>query len=93
MSEFVGLALVETEDATFICETTRFSALKEGTEVYVEGFAPSGKVRGKVLAYSDINKNGEPYAFISKLGMGCGSDGSYRRILSTIRECPMEWEE
>ena len=92
MSE-IGLALVEIDDDMSICEAPRFSALEKGTQVFVEGFTPSGKVRGKVLAYIDIDKNGEEYAFISKLGMGNLYNGTYRRVLSTIRECPMEWEE
>ena len=91
MNEFIGLVLVETEDDTLICETPKFSALEEGIEVFIEAFNSEGKMRGKVLAYTDIDKNGEEYAFISKLGIG--NNGSYRRVLSTIRENPMEWEE
>ena len=90
MSE-IGLAYVETYDIRVICETPKFSALEEGTEVYIEAFNKKGKKRGKILAYTDIDKNGEEYAFISKLG-GL-HNGSFRRVLSTIRECPMEWEE
>ena len=95
MSEYVGLALVETDDDTLICETPKFSALEERTEVFIEAFNEEGKMRGKVLAYVDINKNDKEYAFISRLGIGVYSsnNGSYRRVLSTIRECPMEWEE
>lgn len=94
MSE-IGLALVETDDYTLICETPKFSALEEGTEVFVEAFNSVGKMRGKVLAYTDTDKNGEEYAFISKLGLGVCSfnNGSYRRVLSVIRENPLEWEE
>ena len=95
MSEYVGLALVEVDDDTLICETPKFSALEEGTEVFIEAFNPEGKTRGKVLAYADTDKNGEEYAFISKLGIGVYSsnNGSYRRVLSIIRENPLEWEE
>lgn len=91
MSEFIGLAYVETDDCKIICETPSFSTLEVGTEVFIEAFNPEGKMRGKVLAYTDINKNGKEYAFISELG-GL-HNGSFRRVLSTIRECPMEWEE
>ena len=95
MSEYVGLALVETDDGEAIYETPKFSALEEGTEVFIEAFNPEGKARGKVLAYTNADKNGEEYAFISKLGIGVYSsnNGSYRRVLSTIRENPLEWEE
>ena len=96
MSEYVGLALVATDDEEeLICETPRFSSLEKGTEVFIEAFNEEGKMRGKVLAYVDINENGKEYAFISRLGIGVYSsnNGSYRRVLSTIRECPMEWEE
>lgn len=95
MSEYVGLALVDTDDDTLICETPKFSALAEGTEVFIEAFNPEGKMRGKVLAYADFNKNDKEYAFISKLGIGIYSsnNGSYRRVLSTIRENPLDWEE
>lgn len=96
MSEYVGLALVTTDyDEELICETPSFSSLEKGTEVFIEAFNEKGKMRGKVLAYVDINKNGKEYAFISRLGIGVYSsnNGSYRRVLSTIRECPMEWEE
>jgi hypothetical protein len=95
MSEYVGLALVDTDDDTLICETPKWSALAEGTEVFIEAFNPEGKMRGKVLAYADFDKNGEEYAFISKLGIGvCNpNNGSYRRVLSTIRENPLKWEE
>lgn len=91
----IGLALVETDDGEAIYETPKFSALEEGTEVYVEAFNPSGKLRGKILAYANFDKNGEEYAFISRTGIGIYSsnNGSYRRVLSTIREYPMEWEE
>lgn len=93
--EYVGLALVETDDGSFICETPKFSALEEGTEVFVEAFNSEGKMRGKVSAYANFDKNGEEYAFVSKLGIGIYSsnNGSYRRVLSTIRENPLEWEE
>ena len=93
--EYVGLALVETDDGEAIYETPKFSALEEGTEVYVEAFNPSGKLRGTVLAYTNIDKNGEEYAFIlkSSIGVYSSNNGSYRRVLSTIREYPMEWEE
>lgn len=100
MNECVGLALVMTEGGVSIYQTPKFSALEVGTEVCVEGFTPSGKARGKVLAYTDIEKNSEQYVFISILsieGYGIGgygsNDGLFRRVLSTIRECPMEWEE
>lgn len=96
----IGLALVETDDGVAIYQTPKFSALEAGTEVYVEGFTPSGKARGKVLAYTDIEKNSEQYVFISILsieGYGIGgygtNNGLFRRVLSTIRENPMEWEE
>lgn len=91
----IGLALVETDDGEAIYETPKFSALEEGTEVYVEAFNPSGKLRGKVLAYANFDKNGEEYAFISRTGIGIYSSnkGSYRRVLSTIRENPLDWEE
>ena len=91
----MGLALVETDDGEAIYETPKFSALEEGTEVYVEAFNPSGKLRGKVLAYANFDKNGEEYAFIlkSSIGVYSSNNGSYRRVLSTIREYPMEWEE
>lgn len=94
--EYVGLALVETDDERLICETPRFSALEKGTEVFIEAFNVEGKLRGKVLVYADFDKNGEEYAFISRLDIGLYSrdaEGRYRRVLSTIRECPMEWEE
>lgn len=93
--EYVGLALVETDDDTFICETPKFSALEKGTEVFIEAFNAEGKVRGKVLVYANFDKNGEEYAFISRLDIGIYSsnNGSYRRVLSTIRENPLEWEE
>ena len=95
MSEYVGLALVEVEDDTLICETPKFSALAEGTEVFIEAFNEKGKMRGKVLAYADTDKNGEEYTFISRTGIGIYSsnNGSYRRVLSTIRENPLDWEE
>lgn len=95
MSEYVGLALVETEDGEAIYETPKFSALEEGTEVFVEAFNPEGKMRGKVLAYANFSKNDEEYAFISRTGIGIYSsnNGSYRRVLSTIRENPLDWEE
>ena len=95
MSE-IGLVLVETDTyGTLICETPKFSALEEGTEVFIEAFNSEGKMRGKVLAYTDIDKNGEEYAFISELDVGVYSsnNGSYRRVLSVIRENPLEWEE
>jgi hypothetical protein len=95
MSEYVGLALVETDDDTLICETPKWSALAEGTEVFIEAFNEKGKMRGKVLAYADVDKNGEEYAFISKLYTEIYgyNNGSYRRVLSTIRENPLDWEE
>ena len=95
MNEFIGLVLVETDDDTLICETPKFSALEEGIEVFIEAFNSEGKMRGKVLAYTDTDKNGEEYAFISKLGLGvCNpNNGSYRRVLSVIRENPLEWED
>lgn len=96
MGEYVGLALVEMDNGgTIICETPKFSALEKGTEVFFEVFNEQGKMRGKVLAYADTDKNGEEYAFISKLDIGKYSlhNGSYRRVLSTIRENPLEWEE
>ena len=95
MNECVGLALVMTEGGVSIYQTPKFSALEVGTEVYVEAFTPSGKTRGKVLAYTNIEKNSEQYVFISILSIeGCAPvDGLYKRVLSTIRECPMEWEE
>ena len=91
--EYVGLALVETDDEVLICETPKFSALEEGTEVFIEAFNPEGKMRGKILAYANTDKNGEEYAFISKLSVGAYSsnNGSYRRVLSIIRENPLEW--
>ena len=93
--EYVGLALVEVGDDTFICETPKFSELEKGTEVFIEALNPEGKMRGKVLAYTNTDKNGEEYAFISNLGIGkySANNGSYRRVLSTIRENPLEWEE
>ena len=95
MSEYVGLALVEAEDGTLICETPKWSALGKETEVFIEAFNPEGKMRGKVLSYADFNKNDKEYAFVSKLGIGIYSsnNGSYRRVLSVIRENPLDWEE
>ena len=94
MSE-IGLALValsDTEPEFGIYKTPRNSCLEYQTEVKVEGFGVGGAIRGTVVSYVDVDQKSKCYDFINAMQHVFTNTG-IKKVVSVIRENPLEWEE
>ena len=92
MSE-IGLALVVLSNSKFgVYKTPRNSCLEYATEVKVAGFGEGGTQRGTVVGYVDVDQDSKCYDFINAI-QHAFNDTGIKKVVSVIRENPLEWEE
>lgn len=89
----IGLALVALSATEFgVYKTPRNSCLEYPTEVKVEGFGEGGTQRGTVVGYVDVDQDSKCYDFVNAI-QHAFNDTGIKKVVSVIRENPLEWEE